>query len=1144
MGFVHLHCHTQYSLLDGAIRIDDLIGTTKKFGQDSIAITDHGVMYGVIEFYTKAVKKGIKPIIGCELYVAPGDMTLKRQLPGLPRYYHLILLALNLQGYKNLIKLVSIAHTKGFYHKPRVDRNILKELNQGLISLSACLQGEIPYHLLRGDDKKAKDAIDFYQATFEDRFYLEIQENGLLDQQKVNPMMVDMSRRFSIPVVATNDCHYLKRLDAKAHEVLLCIQTQATINDKKHMSFNTDQLYLKSPEEMRENFSWIPQAIETSGEIADRCNVEIPMGTYHFPVFSPEKNGALEKQIEEKSWEGMKSRIKEANMAEYEERLTSELKIINAMSLADYFLIVADYINYAKKHGIPVGPGRGSAAGSLVAYALGITDIDPIRWGLVFERFLNPERKSMPDIDVDFCQEGRDRVIEYVRDRYGYEYVAQITTFGNMKAKAVIRDVGRVLGMSFGETDRIAKLIPVDPKITLDEAIAVESRLRELVENDQRIADLMDIAKSLEGLTRHASVHAGGVVISDNNPLTDYIPIYKDKKGMLVSQYDKDCIERVGLIKFDLLGLKTLTVIQRTLDMLKSEDIELDIGGISLDDEKTYQLMGSGDTSSVFQLESPGMRQMLRQLNPAKFEDIIAAVALYRPGPMTLIPSYINRRHGREKIEYSHPMLEAVLKETYGIIVYQEQVMQIAQMMGGYTLGKADLLRRAMGKKKPSEMKKQREIFIEGAAKKDVSKSVAADIFSLMDKFALYGFNKSHAAAYALIAYQTAYLKAHYPMEFMAANLSLDLNNTDKVVRHIAECRAKGIKILSPDINESRWEFATTKEGIRFGLGAIKNVGRSAVDIIIEERQANGKFEDFQSFIHRINPTKVNRRVIEALIKAGCFDIIHPNRRALMEVLDVEIEDAQRIAKDKHNGQKTLFNLGQGDEEGLSRKIPDIPDWDDNERLQMEKEGIGFYITGHPLEGYISVIERYSTANCHSLPEKTGKVIIAGILQGLNVIRTKKGDLMAKATLEDLYGSVPVIFFPKCLNKYQPNITSEAPVFVKANINQHEKAVGNEEIENVQVELLAEEVYPIEDAKLVLAKKIVVRIDDETDPGLIRRIKKTALAFKGESPLCFEIHTGTAIVNVDAGKDYMVDPSGKFEDKMQEILGPSGIATI
>jgi len=1128
--------------LDGAIRIDDLIGTTKKFGQDSVAITDHGVMYGVIEFYTKAVKKGIKPIIGCELYVAPSDMTLKRQLPGLPRYYHLILLACNLQGYKNLIRLVSIAHTKGVYHKPRVDRAILKELNQGLVALSACLQGEIPYHLLRGDDKKAKDAIDFYRATFEDRFYLEIQENGLLDQQKVNPMIVDLSRRFSIPVVATNDCHYLKSSDAKAHEVLLCIQTQATINDKNHMSFNTDQLYLKSPEEMGENFSWMPQAIETSGEIADRCNVKIPMGTYHFPVFSSEENGALNKQLEEKSWKGLNSRIKEAKMAEYEERLTSELKIIDTMSLADYFLIVADYINYAKKQGIPVGPGRGSAAGSLVAYALGITDIDPIRWGLVFERFLNPERKSMPDIDVDFCQEGRDKVIEYVRDRY--EYVAQITTFGNMKAKAVIRDVGRVLGMSFGEVDRIAKLIPGDPKITLDEAIEVESRLRELVENDHRIADLMEIAKSLEGLTRHASVHAGGVVISDNNPLTDYIPVYKDKRGMLVSQYDKDCIERVGLIKFDLLGLKTLTVIQTTIDMLKSKGIELDIGGISLDDKKAYQLIGSGDTSSVFQLESLGMRQMLRQLNPAKYEDIIAAVALYRPGPMTLIPSYINRRHGRERIGYSHPMLEAVLKETYGIIVYQEQVIQIAQMMGGYTLGKADLLRRAMGKKKPSEMKKQREIFIEGAAKKGVPKDVAADIFSLMDKFALYGFNKSHAAAYALIAYQTAYLKAHYPMEFMAANLSLDLNNTDKVVRHIAECRAKGIKILSPDINESRWEFVTTNDGIRFGLGAIKNVGRSAVDVIIKEREAKGKFEEFQSFIHRINLTKVNRRVIESLIKAGCFDTIHPNRRAIMEVLDVVIEDAQRIAKDKHDGQKTLFNLGQWDRDGSPRKMPDIPDWGDNERLQMEKDGIGFYITGHPLERYTPVIERYSTANCFSLPEKTGKVIIAGILQGLNVIRTKKGDLMAKANLEDLYGSVPVIFFPNCLNKYQPNITSEAPVFVKASINQREKAGGNEEIENIQVELLAEEVYPIEDAKLMLTRKILVRIDDEIDPCLIQRIKETTLVFKGECPLCFEIHTGTVIVNVDAGKDYMVDPSGKFADKIQEILGPSGIAMI
>ncbi|MCD6281669.1 MAG: DNA polymerase III subunit alpha [Deltaproteobacteria bacterium] len=1140
MDFVHLHCHTQYSLLDGAIKTNDLIDTTLGFGQKAVAITDHGVMYGAIEFYDKATKAGLKPIIGCEVYVAPGDMETKTPIPGLPRYFHLVLLAMNSKGYKNLIKLVSIANTKGFYHKPRVDKTVLREYNSSLIAMSACLQGEIPYWILRGNEDKAVAALDFYRSTFEDRFYLEIQANGLADQEKVNPVIVEMAKKYSVPLVATNDCHYLKSSDAKAHEVLLCIQTRKTINDKDRMRFNTDQLYLKSPQEMMDAFSWIPEAISNTKDVADRCSLEIPMGTYHFPVFPAEGEMSLESTIEEKARLGLARRLGDDIPPEYSERLEDELNIIKSMGFPGYFLIVADYINYAKTHGIPVGPGRGSAAGSLVAYALGITDIDPIRWGLLFERFLNPERKSMPDIDVDFCQERRDEVIEYVKNKYGYQYVGQITTFGNMKAKAVIRDVGRVLGISYSEVDKIAKLVPDDPKITIDKALELEPRLREMVDTNPVVAELTDIARSLEGLSRHASVHAGGVVISDRFPLTDHVPVYLDKKGMLISQYDKDSIEKVGLIKFDLLGLKTLTVIHKTLEILKSRGETLDLSNLPLDDPLTYKLMGDGDTAGVFQLESHGMKQMLMQLKPEKFEDVIAAVALYRPGPMDLIPSYIDRKHGKEKIEYLHPMLEPILKETYGIIIYQEQVMQIAQVMAGYSLGKADLLRRAMGKKKVREMDNQREDFIKGAKHKGVSEDLASQIFSLMAKFAGYGFNKSHAAAYALVAYQTAYLKAHYFNEFMAANLTLDLGNKDKKIRYLAECRVKGIEILNPDINESKWEFVTTTDGIRFGLGAIKHVGKGAVDMIVNERSKRGPFKDFQDFIHRINTTKVNKRIIESLIKTGCFDQISPNRRSLMEVLDDLMDNVQKSARNRYNGQKTLFDIeGMLDDKTMYTEIPEIPDWSETEKLQMERELTEVYISSHPLQRYKDVMKQICTTNTNSIQESPGTVTIAGILQGLNTTRTKKGEIMARAILEDLHGTVPVIFFPTCYNEYTSVISSVKPIVIKARVGRREEDNGNNQ--TGQIELIAEEVYTIEGATSLAAKEIHLRLPPDIAPNSIKDLKDLVSRCKGEYPLYLEVQTEDAVIEVDAGKDYKVNPSSEFMSKVKEIIGASGI---
>jgi DNA polymerase III subunit alpha len=1142
MSFVHLHCHTQYSLLDGAIRIDDLIRSTKAFNQDCVAMTDHGVMYGAMEFYDKAIKAGIKPIIGCEVYVATHDMTSRDLVAGYPKNYHLILLAMDNTGYHNLLKITSLAHTKGFYYRPRVDKKTLEELSQGLIALSACLQGEIPYWLLRGNDQRATEALDFYRRVFDGRFYLELQDNGLADQEKVNQLILDLGRHNGIPVVATNDCHYLRREDAKAHEVLLCIQTQSTLSDKSHMSFETDQLYLKSPEDMARGFQWVPEALDITSEIAARCNVEIPKDVYFFPVYPAEGGKSLEDVIEEKSWEGLKSRMGENIPEDYAERLREELGIIKSMGFAGYFLIVSDYIRYAKEHDIPVGPGRGSAAGSLVAYSLRITDIDPIRWKLLFERFLNPERKSMPDIDVDFCQNRRDEVIEYVKNRYGPDYVSQITTFGNMKAKAVIRDVGRVLGISYGDVDKIAKLIPADLNITLEDAIAAEPKLKELMESDPTVTRLMEIAKALEGLSRHASVHAGGVVISDNRPLCEHVPVYVDKKGMLISQYDMKRLERVGLIKFDMLGLKTLTVIQKTLEILRSQGIELDIAEIPLDDKLTYQLIGDGDTSSVFQLESSGMRSMLRQLRPEKFEDIIAAVALYRPGPMELIPSYVDRRHGRQKIDYPHSLLEAILEETYGIIVYQEQVMQIAQVMAGYSLGKADLLRRAMGKKIREEMAKQREIFVAGAAEKSVSHENAGEIFDLMEKFADYGFNKSHAAAYALVAYQTAFLKAHHFKEFMAANFTLDLSNTDKVSQHIAECRKKAVAVLPPDINESSFEFVVTDEGIRFGLGAIKNVGKGAVEAVIADKQDNGPFTSLAAFLDRVALLKVNRRVVESLIKAGAFDKLHANRRAMFEMLDVLLEDAQRHARNSLDNQTTLFSLDEfaADNAYQARELPEISDWPEADKLKMEKEGMGFYLSGHPLNKYAELIDRYATATTITLRDAPSTVVLAGILNNLAVTRTKRGDAMARGVFEDLEGSAPILFFPQCFGKYQELITSGEPLIIKARVDRGEEN-GNSDPDNASVDLKAEEVMPLDGADELLAKKVLVKISSGILPENIKAIKEAIQSWKGSCVLCYEVDTETELVHIDAGKDYMVMPGRSFIEQLCEIVGPKGV---
>ncbi|MBE0584741.1 MAG: DNA polymerase III subunit alpha, partial [Desulfofustis sp.] len=849
-GFVHLHVHSQHSLLDGAIRVSDLLAKCREFEMEAVALTDHGAMYGALEFYTKAKKAGIKPIVGCEFYVAPGHRSEKKSSEAGPAF-HLILLAMNYEGYRNLMKLSSIAQFEGFYYKPRIDMEVLEQYNDNLIALSACLHGEVPWLLSHNRPIEARDKAVLMQRLFGDRYYFELQENGIPEQKIVNEGLLTLSRELGVKVVATNDCHYLNKQEAHAHEVLLCIQTGKTINDADRFKFSSDDYYFKSPDEMRRLFSYCPEAITNTVEVAERCNLEIELGQHHFPRFPVPEGETLESMFTKACWQGLQERFALMRQKKtlspdvektYSDRLRLEIDVINKMGFPGYFLIVADFINWAKDRDIPVGPGRGSGAGSLAAYCLRITDIDPIPYGLIFERFLNIERKSMPDFDVDFCQDRRGEVIEYVRSKYGGNaHVAQIITYGSMKARGVIRDVGRALDIPFGEVDKIAKLVPEQLKMTIAKAIDEEPKLSEAAARDPQIAELLSVSQTLEGLARHTSTHAAGVVVSPE-PMVEYLPTCKGKEDETITQYDMKHTEMTGLIKFDFLGLKTLTVIQKALRHIKADcGTDLDISTIPMDDLKTYKLLCAGDALGVFQLESSGMRELLVKLAPEQFSDLIALIALYRPGPLDsgMVDDFVSTKHGRQEAHYPLPQLKPILEETYGVIVYQEQVMKIANVLANYSLGDADTLRRAMGKKIPEVMNQEKEKFMAGARQNTIPEDKAEHIFDLMAKFAGYGFNKSHSAAYALIAYQTAYLKAHYPAQFMAALLSCDMANTDKVVLYINECREHQIDVLPPDINESVQDFSVHQDRIRFGLAAVKNVGESALTSIIEEREKN-----------------------------------------------------------------------------------------------------------------------------------------------------------------------------------------------------------------------------------------------------------------------------------------------------------------
>jgi DNA polymerase-3 subunit alpha len=1048
--FVHLHCHTEYSLLDGANKVDKLFERIKALKQPAVAMTDHGNMFGAVEFYREAHSHGIKPIIGCEIYVAPASRFERKGVDKGPREYnnHLILLAMNNVGYRNLCKLVSLGYMEGFYYKPRIDKELLREFNSGLIALSACLQGEVSQSLSSGNFEKAKNAAETYASIFGDRYYIEIQDNKLAEQEKVNRLLVELAKEISLPVVATNDCHYGERADFHAHDVLLCVQTGKTVDDDNRLKLGTDELYVKSAEEMNRGFDYCPGAVERTLEIADRCNVDIEFGKYHFPNFTPPKEISLDDYLDELAHNGLEERLEGITDPDvrknYADRLEYELDVIKRMQFPGYFLVVADFINYAKQSGIPVGPGRGSSAGSLVAYALRITDLDPIRHVLLFERFLNPERRSMPDIDVDFCIRGRAQVIQYVKDKYGADRVAQIATFGTLKAKAAIKDVGRALGFSFAETDTIAKLIPA-PKQGFDypltESIKMEPRLAELMKSDPRVKTLIEHALRLEGLVRHASTHAAGVVLS-NLPLVDHLPLFVDKEGGIVTQFDMSCVEKIGLVKFDFLGLKTLTLIHDCLKLIEvTRGEKIDPNRLALNDKKTYQTLCNGNTTGVFQLESGGIREMTVKIRPNCFEDLVAILALYRPGPLDsgMAEEYIKRKHGREKIKYLHPLLEPILKDTYGVIVYQEQVMQIAQVLAGYTMGDADILRRAMGKKDPQEMAAQRERFVEGSRGKKIDDKSAAEIFDQMETFARYGFNKSHSAAYALVSYQTAYLKTHYPVEFIAMLMTSEMGDTDKVIKNLAECRGRDIEVLAPDINESRADFTPVGNKIRFGLAAVKNVGEKAVEIILESRSEDGPFGSLFDFCRRVDTTAVNRRVIESLIKCGAFDSTQISRARMIGALDDAMKAGQAHQRDQSSNQIDIFGMLGTPARGSKNAgdvYPQVSEWSPQEALVFEKEALGFYITGHPLDKFDRVLKKIASGMIAVLKERgqPGEVKLGGVVSALRLRNTKKGDRYGSFNLEDKSGFIEVIAWPDTYKKCSALLAADDPIFVKGRL--------------------------------------------------------------------------------------------------------------
>ena len=1052
--FTHLHVHTEYSLLDGANKIKEYVARVKELGMDSAAITDHGVMYGVIDFYKEAKAAGINPILGCEVYVAPGSRFDREIGGGDDRYYHLVLLAENNKGYANLMKLVSKGFVEGFYYRPRVDMEILAQYSEGIIALSACLAGEVQRYLVRGLYQEAREAALRYEKIFgKGNYFLELQDHGLPEQKQVNQQLMRMSQELGIELVATNDVHYTYAQDVEPHDILLCIQTGKKLADEDRMRYEGGQYYVKSPEEMEQLFAYAPQALENTWKIANRCHVDIEFGVTKLPKFDVPSPYTSWEYLNKLCFEGLE-RVYPQVTDELKSRLEYELSVIKQMGYVDYFLIVWDFIRYAREHDIMVGPGRGSAAGSLVSYTLGITQLDPIRYNLLFERFLNPERVSMPDIDIDFCFERRQEVIDYVVRKYGKDRVVQIVTFGTMAARGVIRDVGRVMDLPYALCDTIAKMVPSELNITIDRALEMSRELRTMYENDEKVHKLIEMSRRLEGLPRHTSMHAAGVVISQKD-VDEYVPLSRAADGTITTQFTMTTLEELGLLKMDFLGLRTLTVIQNAVRLAeKSNGIKISMQDIDYDDKAVLDSIGTGKTEGVFQLESAGMKSFMKELKPQSLEDIIAGISLYRPGPMDFIPQYIRGKNHPETIAYDCPQLEEILEPTYGCIVYQEQVMQIVRSLGGYTLGRSDLLRRAMSKKKAAVMEKERQNFVYGNQEEGVpgciangiSEKVANKIYDEMIDFAKYAFNKSHAAAYAVVSYQTAYLKYYYPVEFMAALMTSVIENPSKVAEYILTCRQMGIKILPPDINEGEGEFSVKGNEIRYGLSAIKSIGKPVIEAILTERQERGPFKSLKDFIERLSGKEVNKRTIESFIKSGAMDSLGGTRKQFMQVYASIIEQVVREKKSGVTGQMSLFDLlGEEDKKEYEVQLPPVGEYEKEQLLAFEKEVLGIYVSGHPLEKYEALWKRVisNVTTDFMLDEETGsakvadqsKVTVGGLIAGKTVKYTKTNKTMAFLTLEDLVGNVEIVVFPKDYETYSSYLKEENKIFVRGRAN-------------------------------------------------------------------------------------------------------------
>ncbi|MGZ3787584.1 MAG: DNA polymerase III subunit alpha [Bacteriovorax sp.] len=1177
-SFVHLHLHTQYSLLDGAIRLKDLIKRAQEFGVPALAQTDHGNMFGAIDFYTQCKAAGLKPILGSEIYFTPGSRfekgALKKQkvvgsqdeMESRHQIHHLILLCKNETGYQNLCKLLSRAYMEGFYYKPRADYELLREFKEGLICTTACLKGEVGYNFFTEQDDRAIKAVEKLRDLFGEDFYLEIQENGIPEQKIVNEKILKYARANDIQLVATNDCHYLTREDAAAQEVLLCVQTGKTFQDEQRMRLTTNEFFYKSPTEMRESFHYAPEACDNTLKIADKCNVtfnwkdEKGNQIYHLPDYPIETEETAADYFARHCREGLENRFNGPHFVKlrqdpkweteikpsYLQRLEDEIAMIVKMGFPGYFLIVSDFIKWAKSNGCPVGPGRGSGAGSIAAYSLQITNVDPIPFNLLFERFINPERISMPDFDVDFCQDNRHRVIEYVTKRYGEERVGQIITFGKLQAKAVIKDVSRVFGLTFGEADVISKLIPEELKMTIDKAIELEPKITELMDSDPRVKQVINISRRLEGLLRHASIHAAGVIIT-NKPLVNYCPLFKGREGEKVIQFDKDFSEKIGLVKFDFLGLKTLTVIENASNFIKRDKIsDFDIESIDLEDKNVYDFVSRGETVGVFQLESSGMIDLCKRIAPGSIDDISAINALYRPGPLEsgMVDEFIEIKHGRKQTIYPFPALEPVLKDTYGVIIYQEQVMNVARIVAGYSLGQADMLRRAMGKKKADEMAKHRELFLAGARDRNYDLDTANDLFDKMEKFAEYGFNKSHAVAYSVISYQTAYLKYYYPAEFFAALLSSELGNMDKVTQYIGDAKHFDIEVLPPDINESLWPFNVVGKNIRFGMGAVKNVGQNAVEEIVRERVENGPFKGFLNFCERINLKVVNTRVFESLIKVGTFDNCEKlNRKTLLENLEMILAYCKKRQEESSLGLVSLFDMGGDDLSQTAEAnldIQEVAEFDDLEKLGHEAELMGIYISGHPLDRYAGLMKEMATMPIAHVQDFLGtdqkrSMTLAGKFTAKKMILTKKGDKMCFATLEDLTGKIECIVFPRAFTEYEAILNSDEPVLVEGVVNLGESPR----------KILADKIFRLKEhsENRITGVRINVNLEDLTEMKL-NKLRQVLLSYRGSTPMHMIFESSMGRARMPLGEQYLINPTPQMAHQINEVFNKDAVKFI